>query len=95
MARATSPTRQAPVKRHAAATTPTPVAKTTTTPKYWYIDVSLVGRDGNAFAILGAVGNALRAAGVSQDQINDFYTEARQGDYDHLLRTVMSWVNVV
>ena len=86
MSRATSPAhRQAATKK---TTTP---AK----PKHWYVEVSLVGRDGNAFAILGAVGNALRAAGVSQDQINDFYNEARQGDYDHLLRTVMSWVTVV
>ena len=89
MTRATSTTRQAATKRRTAkATTPTK-------PKYWYVDVSLVGRDGNAFAILGAVGNALRAEHVSQDEINDFYTEARRGDYDHLLRTVMSWVNVV
>lgn len=64
-------------------------------PKYPLTEVQLVGRDGNAFAIMGAVGNALRAAKVSQDEINDFYTEARRGDYDHLLRTVMSWVNVV
>lgn len=55
MTRATSPAhRQAPTKK-------------TTTPKYWYVEVSLVGRDGNAFAILGAVGNALRAAHVSAE----------------------------
>ena len=66
----------------------------TTAPKYPNIDVSLVGRDGNAFMILGLVGNALRAAHVSQDEINEFYTEARMGDYDHLLQTVMSWVTV-
>jgi hypothetical protein len=63
-------------------------------PKYPDVDVQLTGRDGNAFAIMGAVGNALRAAKVSQDEINEFYTEARMGDYDHLLQTVMSWVNV-
>lgn len=84
MTRATSPAhRQAPTK------------KTTTTPKHWYVEVSLHGHDANAFAILGTVGNALRAAGVSQDQINEFYSEARRGDYNHLLQTVMSWVHVV
>jgi hypothetical protein len=63
-------------------------------PKYPQAEVSLVGRDGNAFAILGAVGNALRRAGADQDEINSFYTEARRGDYNHLLQTVMSWVSV-
>jgi hypothetical protein len=64
-------------------------------PKYPHVEVSLVGRDGNAFAILGAVGNALRAGHVGQDQINDFYNECGRGDYDHLLQTVMAWVVVV
>jgi len=72
-----------------------PVLTTLKGPKYPDIDVSLVGQDGNAFMIMGLVGNALRAAHVSQDEINDFYDEARRGDYNHLLRTVMEWVSVV
>lgn len=67
---------------------------TTSAPKYPGVDVALTGSDGNAFAIMGAVGNALRAAKVSQDEINEFYTEAHRGDYNHLLQTVMSWVAV-
>ena len=63
-------------------------------PKYPDVDVELIGKDGNAFMILGLVGNALRKAGASQDDINGFYTEARKGDYNHLLQTVMSWVTV-
>jgi hypothetical protein len=63
-------------------------------PKYPDIHVQLSGEDGNAFAIMGRVGNALRAAKVSQDEINEFYTEARMSDYNHLLQTVMSWVTV-
>jgi hypothetical protein len=63
-------------------------------PKHPEIVVALVGQDGNAFAILGTVGNAMRAGKCTQDEINEFYTEARRGDYDHLLQTVMSWVTV-
>ena len=56
--------------------------------------VRLVGSDGNAFAILGAVQRALRKAGASPAQVAAFMAEATQGDYDHLLRTVMDWVEV-
>lgn len=63
-------------------------------PRFPKIEVSLVGQDGNSFMILGLVGNALRAAQVSQDEIHEFYDEARRGDYNHLLQTVQSWVTV-
>jgi hypothetical protein len=69
--------------------------KSTKQVKYPGVDVELTGKDGNAFAIMGTVANALRKAGASQDVLNEFYTEARKGDYDHLLQTVMSWVNVL
>lgn len=62
--------------------------------KYDEVTVELVGHDGNAFAILGKVRNAMRKAGVSQMEIEKFTTEAMAGDYDHLLRTVMEYVNV-
>ena len=60
-------------------------------PKY-DVEVQLVGKDGNAFAILGAVQKALRNAGASKADIDMFYNEATSGDYDHLLRTAMEWV---
>lgn len=62
--------------------------------KYDEVTVELVGHDGNAFAILGKVRNTMRKVGVSQMEIEKFTTEAMAGDYDHLLRTVMEWVNV-
>lgn len=62
--------------------------------KYPEVEVQLVGRDGNAFAILGAVSRALRKAGVSRDEINEFNDEAMSGDYDNLLRVCMKWVEV-
>jgi hypothetical protein len=61
---------------------------------YENVTVELVGQDGNAFAILGRVQSALRRGGASQEAIRDFVAEATSGDYDHLLRTVMRYVNV-
>ena len=63
-------------------------------PKYPEVRVQLTGRDGNAFAILGAVNAALRHAGVSVEERKQFADEATSGDYDHLLATAMRWVEV-
>lgn len=62
--------------------------------KYPEIEVELIGRDGNAFAILGAVQKELKRAKVPQEEITNFLDEATSGDYDHLLQTVISWVMV-
>jgi hypothetical protein len=62
--------------------------------KYPDIRVTLVGEDGNAFAILGRVRIALKKAGIAQEQIDRFMSEATNGDYDHLLQVVMAWVDV-
>jgi len=63
-------------------------------PRYPNVTVELVGRDGNAFAILGRVRKALRDAGVPDDEIRRFTEEATQGDYAHLLQSVIRWVEV-
>jgi hypothetical protein len=55
--------------------------------KYPNVHVSLVGEDGNAFAILGRVIKAMRRGKVPQDKIEEFKTEATSGDYDKLLQT--------
>ncbi len=62
-------------------------------PKFPEVVVSMVGADGNAFAILGRVRKALRAAGVDQEDIAAFSAEATAGDYDHLLQTVLATVS--
>lgn len=64
-------------------------------PRFPNITVKLVGKDGNAFAILGAVSKALRKASVAQADVDAFFTEATAGDYNHLLQTCMLWVEVV
>lgn len=62
--------------------------------KFPDVQVELVGQDGNAFAVLGSVLYALRKAGVSKDERDQFVSEATAGDYDNLLRVVMRWVEV-
>ena len=58
------------------------------------VDVDLVGKDGNAFMVLGLCQKAARRAGIEDAEINKFLDEAKQGDYDHLLRTCMKYFNV-
>ncbi len=64
-------------------------------PKYPEIEVQLVGRSGNAFAIIGTVTNALRREGISREEIGTFQEEATSGDYNNVLTTCMSWVTVL
>jgi hypothetical protein len=66
----------------------------TTEPKYPHVKVKLVGRDGNAFAILGCVARAMRRNGISDADVKAFMAEATSGDYDHLLATALRWVSV-
>ena len=62
--------------------------------KYPDITVTLVGEDGNAFAILGTMQRALQRARVPNEEIQQFRDEATSSDYDHLLQTCMDWVTV-
>ena len=57
------------------------------------IKVQLVGENGNAFAIIGAVTKALKRGG-RRDLVEAFQAEAMAGDYNHLLRTAMEYVEV-
>lgn len=62
--------------------------------KFPDITVPLSGQDGNAFFIIGRVMRALKASGHSREVCDQFMVEATSGDYDHVLRTTMRWVNV-
>jgi hypothetical protein len=66
----------------------------TTIPRFPDVEVELVGHDGNAFAILGRVSGALRKAGATSGEVDEFQKQATSGDYDHLLSTCAEWVNV-
>ena len=63
-------------------------------PKYPEIAVQLTGEDGNAFNILGICLQAMRRAGLSQEECEAFQAEATSGNYDHLLATCMEWFEV-
>lgn len=69
-------------------------ATNTRIPRYPDVQVRLVGEDGNAFAILGRTKRALQQAGASPDDVAAFLREATAGNYDHLLATVLRWVDV-
>lgn len=43
---------------------------------------------------MGATSRALRKAGVSGKEVDDFFRQAVVGDYDNFLRVMMSWVTV-
>lgn len=60
--------------------------------KHPEVTVRLTGHDGNAFAIMGDVVVALRRAGVPEQDVSEYTTEATSGDYNHLLQTTMRWV---
>lgn len=71
-------------------------------PKYPRCVVTLIGEDGNAFAVMGAVKKALKVylredgyqASAINQKIEEFLNEAMSGDYNHLLRVCMEWVTV-
>ena len=46
--------------------------------------VKLIGRDGNAFSIMGRVKKALIGAGADKWYIDGYVEEATAGDYDNL-----------
>lgn len=65
-------------------TTPDNLIKTT---------VTLVGEDGNAFAIMGRVSKALKDAGNDESVIESYIEQATAGDYDHLLQVTLAFVS--
>jgi hypothetical protein len=56
--------------------------------------VKLVGHDGNAFAIMGRVKQALKRAGADKEYIDRYVREAMAGDYNNLLRVSMEYAAV-
>lgn len=63
-------------------------------PKFPHIKVKLVGKDGNAFAVMGFVTRAMRKAGCTKEDVDEYMNEAMSGDYDNLLRVSAATVNV-
>jgi hypothetical protein len=57
-------------------------------------EVVVIGRDGNAFSILGACKQAAIRSGAPSSEVSAFLAEAMSADYDHLLATVQKWFDV-
>jgi hypothetical protein len=56
--------------------------------------LKLVGKDGNAFNILGLARKAARNAGWTKEEIDAFMKEATSGDYNDLLAACMEHFEV-
>lgn len=55
--------------------------------------VELIGKDGNAFLIIGLVCRGIRSS--NRPELEEaFMADAMSGDYDHLLQTCMRYVTV-
>lgn len=65
-----------------------------TEPKYPDVEVQLSGEDGNAFMMIGKTRRALKRHGVSDEEIEQFSTEATSGDYNNVIATIGRWVTV-
>ena len=63
-------------------------------PKYPNIKAKLIGQDGNAFAIIGTVKQALRKGNAPHRDIDDFVVESMSGDYNNVITTALKWVTV-
>lgn len=55
-------------------------------------ELAIIGKDGNAFAILGAAKRVAEKNGLDWNTIRD---EATSGDYDHLLCTMGKYFEVM
>jgi hypothetical protein len=58
------------------------------------VRVKLIGADGNAFALIGLVRQALREAGYGEDFVRAFMDDAVSGDYQHLLAVIADTVEI-
>ena len=58
-------------------------------------EVKIIDQDGNAFAILAKCQSAARRAAWDERYLEEFLDEATNGDYNHLLRTVMDYFTIV
>lgn len=55
------------------------------------VSLTLVGLNGNAFAVMGAFQQQARREGWTKEEIDLVLNEAKSGDYNHLLVTIMEY----
>jgi hypothetical protein len=52
------------------------------------VNLNLIGVNGNAYMIMGVFRRQAKREGWSQEEIELVLTEAKSGDYNHLLATI-------
>ena len=57
-------------------------------------EVTLVGVDGNAYALMGTASGAMKQAGCSKQHVDRVMDEAMSGDYGALIRTLAHYCEV-
>lgn len=55
--------------------------------------IDLDGPNGNAFAIMGYVQNCMRAEGKTKEELEAYYNEATEDDYDRLVYVSKQMLN--
>ena len=58
-----------------------------------YVELELVGLDGNAFVLMGAFSQAAERQGWTEEEIDKVLTECKSSDYNHLLHTLVCHCN--
>lgn len=53
----------------------------------------LVGVDGNAYAVMGYVRNAMKEQGFDEAEIKEYLEKAKSSDYNNLLCVSMEYVD--
>jgi len=56
--------------------------------------VKLIGSNGNAFAVMGKIKQALKKSGADKEYIDQYISEAMSGNYDNLLVVSMEYVDI-
>lgn len=54
-----------------------------------YVSLDLADSDGNAFAVMANFQRAAKREGWKSEEIDKVLTEAKNGDYNHLLGTIL------
>jgi hypothetical protein len=57
------------------------------------VRIQLNAPEGNTFVILGRVRQAMKEAGATKEEMDQFHLEATAGDYKQLLKVCGQWVN--
>lgn len=56
-------------------------------------EYTLVGVNGNAFAIMGYVSNAMRECKFTRQEIDEYRKKAMSGNYDNLLAVSLDYID--